>query len=330
MMAKMFYTLDEAKTALGKNEEEIKQLAREGRLREFRDGPRLMFKADQVDQLKNELAGGTHDQVDLGPSDSGIAIGLADSSRSSSGSAISLADTDGRSPAGGGMTLKEDTALAADLGLSGSIGGVPSPGRSAAPSAPSGTGLSGNQGSRSGIDVFQTDEVDRVDPGAQTAISPGINEQINLDAVGSGSGLLDLTRESDDTSLGAELLDEIAPSGSGSGVVNRRGPGDSGSGSGSASGLAELTEPRGGITRGTLTPVYVEAKDSTAPMLGGAALGASIVLIYAAFALISGIVGKTDGLHGIGDKGFAILAAIGIGVSIVFAVFGAILGKIAS
>src|SRR5581483_10364156 len=176
MMAKMFYTLDEAKVALGKNEEEIKQLAREGRLREFRDGPRLMFKADQVDQLKNELAGGSHDQVDLGPSDSGVAIGLADSSRSSSGSGISLADTDGRSPVGGGMTLKEDTALAADLGLSGSIGGVPSPGRSAAPSAPSGTGLSGNQGSRAGIDVFQTDEVDRVDPGAQTAISPGINE----------------------------------------------------------------------------------------------------------------------------------------------------------
>ncbi len=55
MMAKMFYTLDEAKSALGRNEEEIKQLAREGRLREFRDGPRLMFKADQVEQLKNEM-----------------------------------------------------------------------------------------------------------------------------------------------------------------------------------------------------------------------------------------------------------------------------------
>ena len=46
MMAKMFYTLDETKAALGRNEEEIKQLSREGRLREFRDGPRLMFKAD--------------------------------------------------------------------------------------------------------------------------------------------------------------------------------------------------------------------------------------------------------------------------------------------
>src|SRR6187200_1050771 len=105
MMAKMFYTLDEAKSALGRNEEEIKQLAREGRLREFRDGPRLMFKADQVEQLKSELGGGA------------------------SGSGISLVDSDmGRSP-GAGMQIKDDTALAADLGLSGSVGGMPSPGR---------------------------------------------------------------------------------------------------------------------------------------------------------------------------------------------------------
>src|SRR5215207_10169416 len=127
MMAKMFYTLDETKATLGLNEEEIKQLSREGRLREFRDGPRLMFKADQVDNLKGELTGGGGDAISLGPSDSGAPIGLADS-RSASGSGISLADTDfGKSP-GAGM-VKEDTALAADLGLSGTHTGVPSPGR---------------------------------------------------------------------------------------------------------------------------------------------------------------------------------------------------------
>ena len=92
MMAKMFYTLDEAKSALGRNEEEIKQLAREGRLREFRDGPRLMFKADQVEQLKNELASGL-DQVNL-QADSGAPIGLIDTGGSGSGTGISLADTD--------------------------------------------------------------------------------------------------------------------------------------------------------------------------------------------------------------------------------------------
>src|SRR4051812_6307986 len=56
-MAKMFYTLEEVKQALGVNEEQIKLLTREGKVREFRDGPRVMFKADQVDQLRHELEG---------------------------------------------------------------------------------------------------------------------------------------------------------------------------------------------------------------------------------------------------------------------------------
>jgi hypothetical protein len=55
MMAKMFYTLEEAKGALGRSEEEIKQFAREGRLREFRDGSRVLFKADQVSRLRGAI-----------------------------------------------------------------------------------------------------------------------------------------------------------------------------------------------------------------------------------------------------------------------------------
>src|SRR5437016_6730341 len=110
-MAKMFYTLEEAKGALGKSEDEIKQFAREGRLREFRDGPRLMFKADQVEQLKAEMGGGAGggDAISLAPqSDSGAPLSLAGDTRGGSG--ISLSDsTAGR---------KEDTHL--DLSGTGS------------------------------------------------------------------------------------------------------------------------------------------------------------------------------------------------------------------
>ena len=45
---------------------------------------------------------------------------------------------------------------------------------------------------------------------AKPQIAPALEEQIATEGVGSGSGLLDLTRESDDTSLGAEVLDNIA------------------------------------------------------------------------------------------------------------------------
>jgi hypothetical protein len=73
-MAKMFYTLDETKAALGRNDEGIKQLSREGRLREFRDGQKLMFKADQVEALKAEMAGGGA-EISLVPDEPAVAEG---------------------------------------------------------------------------------------------------------------------------------------------------------------------------------------------------------------------------------------------------------------
>src|SRR4051794_30309861 len=121
-MAKMFYTMEETKTSLGRNEEEIKQLAREGRLREFRDGPRLMFKADQVEQLKSELGGGGGgDAINIAPGgESGAPIGLVGDSRagSSIGSGIALVEN---VPSPGVGAGKGDTHL--DIGLSSGLGG---------------------------------------------------------------------------------------------------------------------------------------------------------------------------------------------------------------
>ena len=190
-----------------------------------------MFKADQVEQLKSELEGGAADAVDLGTSDSGGLIGLVDSGGGPSGTGITMTEADTGGSSSAGMRMKDDTALAADLGLSGSMGGVPSPGRPAS----SGTGLSGTAtGRQSGINVFGAEDVERVDPSAQTAITGAVREQVNLEGVGSGSGLLDLTRESDDTSLGA-VLDEIAPSA-------RLSPSDvSDVGSGSGTGLENVS-----------------------------------------------------------------------------------------
>ena len=85
--------------------------------------------------------------------------------------------------------------------------------------------------------------------------------------MGSGSGLLDLTRESDDTSLGAELLDEIAPGAS----AVRRSPSDSSAGSGAG---MVMTAPRGpvSIPRGGPAVLQMEAPDPLAPAFGMAAL----------------------------------------------------------
>ncbi|HEY7090123.1 MAG TPA: hypothetical protein VH518_18645 [Tepidisphaeraceae bacterium] len=328
MMAKMFYTLDETKAALGKNEEEIKQYAREGRLREFRDGPRLMFKADQVEALKNELGlgGGT---PDMGPSDSGGPIGLVDS-RTASATGISLMDTDAAGRSAGGSSqaiqLQEDTAM----GLSESVGGVPSPGRT----SPSSTGsLAGTRGG-SGVNVLG-DSFASADPSAQTAISGGgVSDQVSLEGVGSGSGLLDLTRESDDTSLGAELLDEIAPGGTKRGT--KAGSGAIG-GSGSAAVVAEGTVA-GGTVAGTPaprvggrlvgTPVFVEAPDSWAPFLGGAALGAAVFVLFGALAVMSAVLdARPNLLQLVANMKMPVLAGIGLGIALVFGALGTVLGK---
>jgi hypothetical protein len=50
-MAGMFYSLHEAAEKLKKTEEELKQLVKQGKLREFRDGAHLLFKIDEVEVL---------------------------------------------------------------------------------------------------------------------------------------------------------------------------------------------------------------------------------------------------------------------------------------
>lgn len=174
-MAKMFYTLEEAAERLGVSEDQLKNMAASGRLQQFRDRDKLMFKRDQVDALAAS-AGTAADE-------SGSPIPLQDSKD----------DTDA-------IDLKADSSAATSLGT-------------AMPDSTAGIPRREDPRQATGISVFDADEVEPVDPAAKTVVtSPQIeDEELVLDSVGSGSGLLDLTRESDDTSLGAELLDEIYP-----------------------------------------------------------------------------------------------------------------------
>lgn len=306
-MAKMFYTLDETKAALGRNEEGIKQLAREGRLREFRDGPRLMFKADQVEALKADIAGGG--EISLSSQESGSGLALAGESKSGSTAGIPMADSKS------GM----------DMPQGGSVGGVPSPGKLTASNtggsgsgmlnlggsgsgsgsgmlnlggsgAASGSGLSAH-GTRGGITIFDVDESNRVDPSAQTAINTAQNEQLNLEGVGSGSGLLDLTRESDDTSLGA-VFDELAPGKTGGGAAAPRvAPSSLETQQGSGVGPAIVD-----TGRRVSAPIYVEAPDPMGAALGVASIVPIVCLGFACFIIGALLLGyRPEILNDLGD-----------------------------
>lgn len=192
-MAKMFYTLDETAQQLKVSPDDVKRLAAEGKLQQFRDRDKLMFKRDQVDALATQMAAepeSAESTMGSGPielSDSALDSAPLELDTSGDTDAIKLADST-VNPEGstGPIELADSVAEASAAG--------------------SGTGQS----------VFDSGEVEAVDPSAKTEVRSLDEEaELSLESIGSGSGLLDLTHESDDTSLGAELLDEIMPSGTG-------------------------------------------------------------------------------------------------------------------
>lgn len=106
-----------------------------------------------------------------------------------------------KAPATSDLELSGSSIISLEPGEDSDVTAAPLP-KIAAPS-----------GAPKGISVFEDEEVEiAADPMGETRISAGVDE---LEAVGSGSGLLDLTQVSDDTSLGAELLDVISPTAAG-------------------------------------------------------------------------------------------------------------------
>ncbi len=162
MMAKLFYTLAEASERLGKSENEVRELASSGQLEEMRDGDDVMFKRQQVDLLAGDAEGDALD-IDLNLSDDASELETGD-------------DGEEPTPGGSGYGLSDSGT---GLGLGGSASGLDL----------------GGSGSASGIGApFEGGEDD---DSAETRVSDAVDEELSLEAVGSGSGLLDLTRESD-------------------------------------------------------------------------------------------------------------------------------------
>ncbi|MFH0980227.1 MAG: hypothetical protein V2A79_01645 [Planctomycetota bacterium] len=181
-MAKMFYSLEEACQKLTMSEAQIKELVRQAKLREFRDAGKVNYKVEEVDALVAKVAAESKTESGSGelvlePAEEST-IDLA---MGSTGDMLSLEEAEADDTAAGEKAAekKKDDTVVTSVGIS----------------------------------VF--DEVEGIegvaDPLAQTVISGASAGGLGIEGVGSGSGLLDLTRESDDTSLGAELLDEIYP-----------------------------------------------------------------------------------------------------------------------
>lgn len=149
-----------------------------------------------------------------------------------------------------------------------------------------------------GVSIFDPEAGEEADPSAQTQISPGLSAPSFIsDSGSSGSGLLDFTREPDDTSLGADLLEDVySSSGSGGGAAAESAIGGSGI---AAAAAGELFEPAGGhsdVSSAAAMPMMLAGAEpydgSWSGIVGGLALG-MVVLLALAFAIfIFGMTGS--------------------------------------
>jgi excisionase family DNA binding protein len=253
-MAGMFYSLQEAAEKLNKTEDELRELVTEGKLREFRDGPNVLFKVEEVESLISdedviglevpeeevpELESLTPEalepevpfaeaastpaeadfeteepteevpEVDVGeleiPELEALDSGIAE---------VEIPEAEAEEPE---MAEPEVLEVSEDATGTSEILLAPETGAPVMPSdlTDADTALTGMGTSVLGETDQDYDITD--DTLAETAVPTGttpevpleeIEEDVNLDSFGSGSGLLDLSLQADDTSLGG-ILDEI-------------------------------------------------------------------------------------------------------------------------
>lgn len=254
-MAKPFYSMEEVSELLGKTPDEVRELVREGTLREFRDAGRTFFKAEDIEKLGGVKPAGMSDssEIILEPAEEkppATPEGPRPPTAPSGGtSIIGLEPIEEEQP----EEEKEDTVITA-----------------------------------SGIGVFDGEELEiDVDPMAKTQITTGpVDDQVSLESSGSGSGLLDLTRESDDTSLGAaELLDEIYPGEDETAEPEAEEPAEA-----EAEAEAEPEDEFEQVDSGeALAPVMTATGDPTESIFSGLLVGA-LVLLAVAGAVVGGVL----------------------------------------
>lgn len=174
-----------------------------------------------------------------------------------------------------------------------------------------------------GIALFDADELEASDPSAvthvsDTAVAP---MEFSLDAGSSGSGLLDLTREEDDTSLGG-VLDEIYPSE------------DDAEMGGAGSGLfASDTDDAAGAeaeaaAAGMVMPQVVEIYDGGWSGLGvGMSIGAVISLLLAAQVLLGSHANTLDSLTSTVAGNFPIVMGGLAGGTVLLGLIGYFVGR---
>ena len=182
-MASTYYKMSEVMDKLRKTEQQVQSLIKNGKLRQYMDAGKPVFKVDEVDTLAEEIVG-----LDISTGGSELDIVLDETGEIT----LEPDEESKKKPSEGGFGLSQMGDLtSADTNV-GTVG----------INILSGTedAYKLTEDTKAETQAGDVDEIESLDADA------------NLESFGSGSGLLDLSLQADDTSLGA-VLDDILPSG---------------------------------------------------------------------------------------------------------------------
>lgn len=289
-MAKLFYTLQEAAQKLRKSPDEVMSMAKAGQLQELRDKDQVLFRRSAIDQIAGDTDGGdiNLDGLDLSNSGSSIQLGgssaggmndlrLEDDLRlddeplaASAPIAASGADD---SMALDELTLADDEPAAAPPPAPAPVARTPAP-------SPAASNAGSRAGSASGIGLVDSSA------GSMAMAAGGMDDSMalnagatQLEAVGSGSGLLDISSE--ESFFGAQMIEESMGGDEGAAMPEEGGADIFGGGE------AATTEEVAPVTAGTAGVTFGQTKMAEAfdPKFSGFTAGAMVV---AALALVAG------------------------------------------
>ncbi|MBX3363373.1 MAG: helix-turn-helix domain-containing protein [Phycisphaeraceae bacterium] len=199
-------------------------------------------------------------------------------------------------------------------------------------SSGSGSGLSladdtkeGTGAGGSGISIF--DVTDEADPNSKTVMAAGATApDFSIDPSTSGSGLLNLTREADDTGLGEDLISDVygqseQPVGNGVGELFE-----------TTSAVADVAPSSPGATLIAVAPI----DGGWSGFAGGAALGMTLSMLAVLGLLIMALTGIGAGAGAAGGTGDMLelvsknlMPVVGgmAGAILIFGVIGMLIGK---
>jgi hypothetical protein len=308
-MAGMFYSLQEAAEKLNKTEEEVKELAKQGALREFRDGSNLLFKVDEVEGLVPDMSAAAPEEELVPPEEfveSEPTIELEEPTEPvgvEESGPVPIAEQvfepeQARTPEPPAepepLAEEEEILLAPETGVPAAESDLTS-----ADTALTGEGISVL--GETDRDYPVTDDTMGETAGTMgtTGTTPEasleeIEEDVNLDSFGSGSGLLDLSLQADDTSLGG-ILDEIYTT---EGPEEGQEPAEASSEIEAVPGAEqmlveeELVGPQVAAQVPAMAQAYVEAEpDIQSNTLGMLLLLPLLLLLYTAVVAVAGLRG---------------------------------------